>query len=113
MTFPFGETVTVQRPTEYSDYGDPLAPAEFTLSGVAFAPRSSTELSNQRNTVIVGMTMYAPYGSDVRPIDTIIRTNPVTSETETYNVDGEVGPWLHPLTGWAAGTEVALRRVTG
>lgn len=108
MRFEHGETVTVTRPGGTSRYGDPLPGVDHVLDGVGFAPRYSTELTAQRSTVIVGLTMLADVGADVLPVDVITRAN-----GKKYQVEGEPGEWISPLTGWHAGVEVALVRVTG
>lgn len=107
MTYPFGESVTISRPSGTSRYGDPLPPTDIPLTGVVFAPRYSTELSDQRSTVIIGLTMYGPYSMDVKPYDRLVRNG------VTWEIEGEPGRWKNPYTGLKAGCEVSLKRVTG
>lgn len=106
--YPHGETVTVERAGGTDQWGDPLPGTEFQRHGVAFAPRTSSEQNSQGNTVIVGLTMFDAYDADLRPTDVIRR-----ADGRRYQVVGEPGPWRSPLTGWEAGVEVALERVTG
>lgn len=108
MDFPYGETVTVIRTTRSARYGDTTDGTSFTLSGCGFAPRGSSELEEQRVTVITGYTMYAPADADIRPTDVVVRESGTR-----WQVKGEPGYWVSPFTGWAAGIEVALERVTG
>lgn len=108
MTFPFGETVTVQRPGGRDRYGDVSPGTEFNVEGVGFAPRYSNETnSDNRNTVITGLQMYVPIGIELRPTDVVVRNG------VKWRVQGLPGEWVSPLTGWKAGIEVALERVTG
>jgi len=108
VTFPHGETATVQRPGGETRYGDKLPGTEHTLTGCVFAPRESTELHEFRNTVIVGLTMYAPAGADIRATDTVVR-----SDGTRWRVEGQPGVFTSPFTGWTPGVVVALERVTG
>lgn len=108
MIFSYGETITVSRPGGQDRYGDPLPATTWQPDGLyVFAPRSSTELSDQRSTVIIGLTMYGPV-ADIQPTDTIIRV-----DGERFRVEGRPGTWHQPFTGWEAGMEVALEKVTG
>jgi len=109
--FQHGESVTVLRPGTLDRYGDPVPgnpSTTHTIEGCAFAPRSSTELHAQVNTVIVGLTMYAPSGADIKATDTIQR-----SDGTRWNVEGQPGVWSSPFTGWQPGIVAALERVTG
>lgn len=115
MSLPFGETVTVQTPAGTDRYGDPLPVTTRTVAGCAFAPRSSTEGSRATgarttspNTVITGVTLYAPPDADIGPADVVVR-----SDGSRWSVVGEPGVWQSPLTGWNPGVEVALTRVEG
>lgn len=108
MTVPHGETVTVTRPGAETRYGDPTPGTMHTVHGCVFAPRESAELHEQRNTVIVGVTMSAPAGSDIRATDEIVRAGGTR-----YQVEGEPGGGMSPFTGRAARVRVALRRVSG
>jgi len=108
VNFPYSVTVTASRPAGTDRHGDPLLAATHTVEGCAWAPRSSAEQHDTGNSVIVGRTLYAPAGADISPVDTV--TFPDGSR---WQVEGDVGDWTSPFTGWAAGIEVALRRVSG
>lgn len=113
--YPFGTTVTVYRASSTTDrYGNEV-PGPWvsvgTVAGCAVAPRSSSradELTGAGRTgVIVGLTLYAPSDAEIGPHDR------VEVDGDTFEVDGEVGRWSSPFTGWTPGVEVALRRVEG
>jgi hypothetical protein len=57
--------------------------------------------------VITGLTLYAPYGTDIRPTDQIRVGGNV------YEVDGQPGSFRSPFTGSTGPVVVALRLVTG
>ena len=109
-------TVTVSRPSGYTSDGDPLPPTSHTISGCFVAPSSgdsgqpaSTERTDLRDTVITGYTLYAPYGADIQATDRIF----LPGDLEPWQVDGEVGNWQSPFSGWQPGTQASLRRVRG
>jgi hypothetical protein len=109
--FAHGETVTVlPGAVTYDQYGDPVAPTRTgsNITGCAIAPRYSTESTERgRQGVIVGLTIYAPAGSDILSTDSLmVRGHP-------YVVEGEPADWVNPYTGWAPGLEVAIRRAVG
>ena len=77
---PQGDTVTIIRPGPATQdaYGNdaPGAPTEITVTGCGLAPRDgassgSNELTDARDTVITGLTLYAPYGTDIRATDKV------------------------------------------
>jgi hypothetical protein len=97
-------------PTGEDEYGNPtydeLDPV--VLDGAFVAPRKSEGLDRDGRTgVIVGLTLYAPYGTD------LVYTDRVEVDGVVYEIDGEPGRWLHPHTGWQAGVEAALVRGEG
>jgi hypothetical protein len=108
-------TVVRVRGAGYDDNGDPIAgtPTRTTIAGCTIAPRSqfggaSSDISGRgRQGVLVGLTLYAPYGTD------IVHTDQLEVDGDLFEVDGEVGPWKNPFTGWEAGIEVALNRAAG
>ncbi|MFE4857381.1 hypothetical protein [Streptomyces sp. NPDC056670] len=111
-----GETVTVVRPgpPTRDAYGNfiPGPPTEITVPGCGIAPRDSTgaggdEFAQGRDTVIAGLTLYAPSGTDIRATDRV-RVAGVL-----YEVDGQVGAFRSPFTGSAGPVVAALRLVTG
>jgi len=72
-----------------------------------FAPGSSTEQVQGRDTITVTGTLYVAPGTDVRATDAVVVYG------QRYEVDGEPTLWQSPLTGWTPGLEVKLRRVLG
>ena len=109
--FSHGETVTVvPGPVTFDQYGDPVAPTRTggDITGCAVAPRYSTEpTARGQQGVIVGLSIYAPAGSDILSTDLLtVRGNP-------YQVEGEPAEWISPFTGWAPGIEVAVKRAVG
>jgi hypothetical protein len=107
-------TVTIVRPPALDPYGDPLpgAAVETTVSGCfvqsrgAGQPGASSELTDQRDTVITGMLVFMPSGTDVEPTDRV-RWN-----GDLYAVEGEPDRW-DDIRGNAHHIEVQLRRVEG
>lgn len=91
-------------------YGDPI-PSSVTrtpLPTAFVAPRLSDEITNRgRAGVIVGLTLFAPYRTDLR------HTDQVEVDGVLYEVEGEPGRWRNPMTGWEAGIQAALRRAQG
>jgi hypothetical protein len=113
---PYGEAVTIVRPGPPTEdiYGNdvPGAPTEIPVPGCGVAPRDGTgaaanEITDARDTVIVGLTLYAPYGTDIRATDRV-RVGGVL-----YEVDGQPGSFQSPFTGSTGPVVVALERVTG
>lgn len=107
------ETVTVERPGGVDRYGDPLTPTTRQLAGCVFAPRSSNEGATQDGqprpgAVTTGLTMYAPPGAGLDPVDVVVRT-----DGSRWQVEGDAGQWVNPFTGATPGIEVALTRVEG
>jgi len=111
MDFPYGETVTVVPGPPGSDqYGDPLpvTRVSFDIEGCGVAPRYSTEPTERgRQGVIVGLSIYAPIGSD------ILSTDSLRVRGDVYAVEGEPADWRSPFSGWAPGMEIALKRAAG
>jgi hypothetical protein len=111
-----GETIVIVRPgpPTQDSYGNDVAgpPAEIEVVGCAVAPRDGTgtasnERLDARDTVITGLTLYAPYGTDIRATDQI-RVN-----GELYEVDGQPGSFRSPFTASTGPVVVALELVTG
>lgn len=97
-------------PGGFDEYGDPIEGTQdsIILDGAFTAPRESPEIDGRgRNGVIVGLTLFAPYGADLR------YTDQVEVDGELYDIEGEPGRWRNPLTSWEAGTQVALTRAQG
>lgn len=113
---PHGDTVTIVRPgaPTRDGYGNYVSgpPTEIPVSGCGVSPRDSTgsaanELTGARDTVISGLTVYAPYGTDVRATDRM-RVGGVL-----YEVVGLPGSFRSPFTGSTGPVVVSLELVTG
>lgn len=102
-------TVVRVRGATTDRYGDPSgSDVRVALTGCAVAPRSSSDIEGQgRQGVIVGVTLYAPHGTDLR------HTDKVEIDGDLYVADGEPGSWKSPLSSWEAGVEIALKRAAG
>ncbi|WP_328336729.1 hypothetical protein [Streptomyces violaceus] len=112
---PHGDTVTIVRPgpSTEDEYGNdiPGPPEEITVPGCAIAPRGaaavSAELTDARDTVITGLTLYAPYGTEIRATDRI------RIDGQLYEVEGLPGSFRSPFTGSTGPVVAALELVTG
>lgn len=112
---PHGETVTIVRPgavTSQDAYGNDVhdPPTEIAVPGCGIEPRhgsGSDELTQARDTVIAGLTLYAPAGTDLRA------TDQVRVAGELYDVDGRSGSYSSPFTGSRGPVVATLRLVTG
>jgi len=107
-----GETVTVWREVRNEFGDDVVVTEERTLSGCAVAPRSvpgsSPETDGARNIVVAGRTLYAPPHSGLTAHHQVrLRDGSV------WRVEGEVGAWRSPFSGWYPGDQAELERVTG
>lgn len=112
MTFAFGTSITVRRdsPGGFDVYGSPVAgtTTETVITGCAVAPRYSTESTERgRQGVIVGLTVFAPFGSD------ILYTDRIVVASVEYRIEGEPASWANPFTGSTPGMEIALTRAVG
>lgn len=110
-------TVTIVRPLGNDSHGDPIAgvPERITVDGAFVAPRQNPETEagvhdTARQAVIVGLTLYAPFGTDLRHDDVVEVAGPWAG---TYEVEGEPGRWRSAFSDWEPGLEVALRRAVG
>ncbi|MGW7350947.1 hypothetical protein [Streptomyces sp. NPDC054784] len=121
--YPFGVTVTVVR-TGTSPGRDPRGqplpgPDEsFAVEGCVVTPRQENpqvggDQQQARDTVVVGVTVYAPPGTDVRTTDKIrVLTGPYADQL--FEVTGEPGDWgRSPFTGTPGPVQFAADRVTG
>ena len=120
--YPFGETVRIVR-TGTSPGRDPRGqplpgPDEsFDLGGCAVAPRAETPQvggseQQNRDTVIVGWTVYAPAApASKMPLRT---TDQVMVRGVKCGITGEPGDWgRSPFTGTRGPIQFAADRVTG
>jgi hypothetical protein len=109
-------TIVRANPGGTDQFGDPIAgtTVEIDVPGAAWAPRtqgagpSASEIHDRgRQGVIEGLSVYLPYGTDLRPTDQL-RLDGVL-----YEVEGDPGSWWSPFTGRTPGIEVAVRRAEG
>lgn len=121
--YPFGVTVRVVRTGTSpgrDSRGQPLPgpDASFDVPGCVVTPRQESPAvggSQQqgRDTVVVGVTVYAPPGTDVRTTDKI-RVSAPRYAGVTFEVTGEPGDWgRNPFTGTRGPVQFAADRVTG
>jgi len=110
--YPHGETVTHRRLVASGDdgYGTPIKEWVSTdWEGVGFAPGGSVEtLANGSTRVVSDATIYDPLCREAGAGDEFIVRG------QKYYVDGESsGVWVNPITGWAGGSVVTLKAVSG
>jgi hypothetical protein len=119
--YPFGETVRILRtgPSPGRDpRGQPLpGPDEsFDLPGCVVTPRQQSPQvggsdQQERDTVIVGWTVYAPPDHPRMPLRT---TDKAVIRGVTCEITGEPGDWgRSPFTGTRGPIQFAADRVTG
>lgn len=123
------ETVTVlRRPpvTVFPTMGDKADPSTFDIEGCSVFPNTVTEKVSSLTgvekvdsqfTVLSGVTVLAPYGSDIRPTDQMTIHDPAYSDEEgnalVYQVNGQPSPWRSPITGRQAVLEIQLKAAQG
>jgi hypothetical protein len=122
--YPFGVTIRVLRtgPSPGRDArGQPLpgTAQTFDVPGCVVTPRESAPQvggaqQQGRDTVIVGITIYAPPGTDIRTTDRIQVTVGRRYQGVTFQVTGEPGDWgRSAFTGTRGPVQFAADRVTG
>lgn len=97
-------------PGEPDGYGAPTVASvdRYQCSAAYTAPRMSADVNDPaRAGVVVGLTLFVPFGFDV------LHGDQVDVAGVLYEVDGDPADWENPFTGWEAGTTIALRRVDG
>lgn len=89
--------------------GNPVGTANrLTLVGAFTAPRTSTAVDSRgRNGTVVGLDLFAPYGSD------LLRTDSVEIDGEPYRIVSDVTDWTNQLTTWQPGIVASLERAEG
>lgn len=124
MPYPFGETVRIIRTGTSpgrGPRGQPLpGPDEsFDLKGCAVSPRAETpqvggEQQQDRDTVIVGWTVYVPPGQPNHARLPLRTTDRATIRGVVCDITGEPGDWgRSPFTGTRGPIQFAADRVTG
>ena len=109
MAWVNGESVVVHartRGTPDSDGNDTWTEVDKTHTGTAVYPRESVELIQGQDTNIIGLVAVFKPAITVSPIDQ------VTVRGERYEIDGEPGQFVSPLTGTTL-TKLNLTRVEG
>jgi hypothetical protein len=101
-------TITIVRPPATGPDGDPVpgSGSRTDVDGCSVQPRTSTEDTDARDTVVTGKIAFVPAGAD------ILATDRIEFRGVTYAVDGDPGDW-DDLSGDPDHLEVLLRRVTG
>src|SRR5215217_8814814 len=108
MSFPYGESVTVQRAGVRIDpYSNEVTtdwdnPTTFVIKGCVIFPANSMQnrepVDRDKTPVITGFTVLAPIGSDITCRDRVSFRNGPFRE-----VISEPFEWRHPLTNWSPG----------
>jgi len=109
VTIPYPMTVTLVRRTKGTpdSLGNDTWTEGATPVAAIYAPGSSSEQVQGRDSVTTTATVYVPATTDVRAIDAVIVAG------KRYEIDGDPTTWTSPLTGWTPGIEVRLRRNAG
>lgn len=116
-------TVTIERRAKLDKSGvRPPPEKSFKVSECFIAPRAEVvsrgegEIAERgREGIVVGLTLFAPSGTDIRPGDAIVEMVDGARKAVhagVWEIEGEPGDWRAP-SGWAAGMQVALRRAKG
>lgn len=110
--FPFGQTVTVIRPSPRDRYGDSTDDSSRDIPGCAIAWGTSTEstgsvAADRSETVQATVTVYMPPGTDITSRDHLI-----LPDGSRWRVTGRPNRWHHPMTGWDPGVEVTATQST-
>lgn len=116
--YTFGETVVRLRrgPSPGRDERGQPIPGPLTETPIpscvvtprAQTPQVGSDEQQERDTVIVGYTVYAPPGTD------LVTTDQVRIRGELCEITGEPGGWgRNPFTGLPGPVQFAADRVTG
>lgn len=113
MNFLYGETVTVTRPADRDEVGDPTAPpTSHELGNVAIAwgatrgSQATTSETDRRQTTVTRAQLYCQPGADIQAFDRVRLT-----DGNDYLVDGQPVLWKSPWDGWQPGVVVELTGV--
>ena len=124
MSYPFGEEVRIIRtgPSPGRDpRGQPLPGSDesFDLEGCVVTPRAETpqvggSQQQDRDTVIVGWTVYVPPGQKNHAKLPLRTTDQANVRGVKCDITGEPGDWgRSPFTGTRGPVQFAADRVTG
>jgi hypothetical protein len=103
-----GVEIIVWRETR-DRFGDRVYTDERRIGGCVVAPQTSSETGTLRAaTVTTGLTLYAPYGSNLTA-----QSRVQLPDGTRWDVDGVPGVWRNPIGGTGEGEQVQLVRVTG
>lgn len=107
---PYGFIVDVVRPTGYDDEGVPLAESEpIQIGRCARDQTQSIETVNGQQVVVTAeRLMCDDVDADVQPTDVL-----VFPDTTKWQVTGDVERFRSPLTGWAPGCVIPIKRASG
>lgn len=96
-------TVTVIRPGAMNSVGDHASETTHTVSGCAFAQKSTADTYDRRKTATTTVKLMCPAGADIQQGDKVV------ADGVTYLVEGL--PWTpsSPFTGWTPGKIVELK----
>lgn len=109
--FPYGRTIWVHSQTGINRYGDyTYDDAGRPVHGCAIAPRASSEQTDRRDLLLIGLVVYAPPDAGITATDVITLDAP---DGDRWQVEGEPGLWSDPFTGWTPGQEIQLSRARG
>lgn len=102
------ETIVVHRPLPQNRFGEAggYDPDAFVRSCIILPRESTREIDGRQATVISGLVVYAPPGSDIRA------TDEVTARGARWRVDGEPGDY-RSAGGQRKTLAINLERVVG
>lgn len=109
MAWVNGETVTLHTKTKGAPDAlgnDTWTEVDKTYAGTAVYPRESIELVQGQDTNVIGLVAV------FKPAITVSPSDQITARGERYEIDGEPGQFVSPLTGTTL-TKLNLTRVEG
>lgn len=116
MRFSNPVTVTVQRPTGYDDFGNPIFDGStHTIDNCAHCPRDTTELLGTEDTLVTDEWLWGPVDADLKGQDRVWLPGDDTGKSAPWQVMGDVQSYRdHPFTTdpEASGFQAVLRKVT-
>jgi hypothetical protein len=107
MTFPLGQTVTVNRVTQDA-HGNKTVASTHTIDHCVFWPTAGKEtIAPAMDVLEADMVILMPPGSD------ILSTDEVVVNGITYRVTGQPSSYTSPFTGFSSGIKVDLQNSEG